>query len=158
MDNHTAAQETAPVAAVRDEPLQLVLTYSGLIEILADVEARPQAAADLPSLEHDQLATVLHHFPQAFVDALAEYDTTQPVVLHFLTDRTASRLERGQLVGYAIIGALSDFVRPLLLKDVQERWDRNHQIDAIEAPLSHYPALTDDQVVAQELGLGRSLS
>lgn len=140
------------------EPI-LRLTYPGLVSFLADVEDRPETTLDLKSLEHGHMAILLCEISdEMFMDALADSTVLRGVLAHFLADPKATLDERSQLVGVAVIAAIRDYLRPLLLKAVQAQWDRNRETAAIEAPLSHYAALTDEQVVAQELGLGRSLS
>jgi hypothetical protein len=147
-----------PAAVVEEPTLRLALTYVGLVTQLADVEGRPESVLNLPMLEHAHVAAILRHWRQKdVIDALAESATLREVLTHFLADTSATINEGRECVGIAVIATLRNYFAPLLLKDVQTVWDRNREADAIEAPLSHYPALTDEQAVAQELGLGRTL-
>jgi uncharacterized protein (DUF433 family) len=161
MDHYTAEHnaEASKPAVVEEPRLRLALTYRGLLEQLADVAERPESVLQLPTLTHAQMAAIIQHWRHRdVIDALAGSATLRGVLTHFLADTSATAEERSQLVGAAVIATLRDYFAPQLLEDVQTVWDRNREVDAIEAPLSHYPGLTDEQVVAQELGLGRTLS
>jgi len=115
--------------------LSFDLTSRGLVEHLADMQARPELLSDLGPIEHSYLAAILESITeQTFLDAIADSGTLCAVLTNLLRDPNADREKRNALVGIAVIAALKDYLLPLLLKAVQAKWDVNHEADACESP------------------------
>jgi len=115
--------------------VQFTLNYRGLVEHLADMQARPEFVRDLGPIEHSHLAAILESITeQTFLDALADSGTLCAVVTNLLRDPGADREKRNALVGIAVIAALKDYLLPLLLKAVQAKWDTNFEADRTENP------------------------
>jgi hypothetical protein len=127
--------ETAPVLNHR-------ITYADTVGRLAELAelAGFRTAADLPPLETEEVAAALTQYPAAFLDALADLDTTRDVITNLLARRTASRTDQHAFIGYAIVAALADHLRPILWKEVESLREANRRNHAIER----------DQVRAEE--------
>lgn len=139
-------------------PLNLRLTYRGVLTRIAD--AHPDGVhcvADLPELYHEELAAVIRHYPGAFIEALAEYDLELRELTADTLSDTSPFLNRYGLIGLHLVAALRRYVLPLVLRDVQVHLENERVMDAIEAG-SRREVLTADQIMADLLGLGRTLS
>jgi len=143
-----------------EQPLDLRLTYRGLVQRLAE---HPDAATfrvpkDLPELSLEELAAVVRHYPACFIEAMADYDLELRDLTADTLDVNARFIDRYRLIGVHIVGALRLYVLPLVLKDIQAQCELNREADSIEAGNDHGDTLTADQRMAGELGMGRLLS
>jgi hypothetical protein len=109
--------------------LALALTYTGLVETLADTEDRPERIQDLPALPFHALALVLAQHPEALYEPMVD---GKPLLLEALEDRDASTVCIEARIGRTFIGLARTYVLPLLLQDVQGCWERNHEADRSE--------------------------
>ncbi len=149
-----------PLPAVAEQSLALELTYAGLLLRILDraPEGGFTTVRDLPDLSLEDLAVVLKRYPTAFIDSIADAD---PELSHLCIDRlgdTGKQVsERYSHVGLLVVGFIRGYVRALVLRDVQTQCERNRDADSIEAGNDHGDTLTAEQLMACELGLGRSL-
>ena len=135
-----------------DSPLDLQLTYPGLIEYLAEKAPEAQGVRDLPELTLEHLALAVRRWPASLIDAMAEYDGAHADCLaHTLSQTSHSALSRYGQVGCLVVGAVRDYVLPLILKDVQAVLERRRAAELIEQT----PTGVQSQVV--ELGSRRTL-
>lgn len=137
----------------------LRLTYRGVLTRIADAAPAEgfQRVADLPELYHEELAAVIRHYPGAFIEALAEYDLELRELTADTLSETSPFLNRYGLIGLHLVAALRRYVLPLVLRDLQVHLENERVMDAIEAG-SRREVLTADQIMADLLGLGRTLS
>jgi hypothetical protein len=110
------------------------ITYAGTVARLAELAelADFRTAADLPPLETEDVAAALTQYPAAFIDALAALDTTRDVIISLLVDRDTSHANQRALIGYALVAALTDYLRPILWKDVEAQREASLRNQAIE--------------------------
>jgi hypothetical protein len=107
-------------------------TYRDLLDRLAE---HPDARAflkprDLPELSMSDLAAVIRHYPDLYLEALAEADPT-------LTRSCADALETDPLQAYKMIGvfcvgALRDMARRMVLLDLQVTLEAERSATALE--------------------------
>lgn len=144
-----------------NQPPRFQLTYRGLVtQIARNVPdtgfTRPD---DLPRLTLDQLAAVLTHYPAALLEAMVEFDpTVTKNVRGFFAETAKDEDTRLALVGTVFVCALEQYVKPLVLRDVQMQVENNIVADRIERNPHSYDVLTADQLQAFELGVGRVFS
>jgi hypothetical protein len=118
------------VVAERRSPLTYASTVTRLAELAELCGFR--TATDLPPLETEEVAVALTQHPAAFLDALADLDTTRDVIVNLLARRTTSRADQHAFIGYALVAALSDHLRPIIWKDVESLREANLRNHAIE--------------------------
>lgn len=155
------AQQNSDQRPAGNGTLSHQLTYRGLLERLAEHPAAAHFCTpkDLPELSLPDLGAVLLHYPEALIEAIADFDPTATLyTAQTLADPAKSLSQTYSLIGIAVVSAVRSYVIPLVLRDVQQRFERNREADAIEVGAHLQPALTCDQLLAAELGLGRSLS
>lgn len=141
------------------DPAQPVLTYDDVLSSLEDDAPGEgyQRAADLRDLTLRELGAALGNELQNFWDALAESEGVAQQVASALSKAGQSDTERYAAVGIAVVAAVRTYLQPLVLIDVQERYDHHADLDRLEDRLSHHERNTDSQEMAVELGLGRTL-
>lgn len=139
--------------------------YRDLVERVADGEPTTgfNSVLDLPTLTHADLAVMLRDSPELFVEAMAEFDATGKVVLGFLADdgaRTcAERLtesDRTALVGITVIAAIGDYIRPILLRDVQEECNRRLEEECADLRRLVGDRRSDRELAMDDAGVARA--
>lgn len=124
-----AANDTAP-----EQPLDLQLTYSGLIAQITQ-HAGPDgihSARQLPELSLEHLALVLQHYPDAFVESMADANPDiRDLCIERLGNSAQTVSQRYAHVGLLVVGYIRGYVRGLVLRDVQRQWECNRRHDAI---------------------------
>lgn len=135
------------------------MSYPALLERLADsTDSSVTSVRDLPELALEDLATVLQHYPGAFIESMAEFDVSAKLTADYLADAAKSPSNRYALIGIVLTGAIRHYVLPLILRDLQALLERRRELDALEDLGSHFPKTDEARELATELGLGRSLS
>jgi hypothetical protein len=139
----------------------LQLKYRGLVTHLAEQpNARDWTSSDdLPRLTFEQLGAVLQHYPAALIEALEQYE---PTVTNNIRERLGLTQHaedlRAALVGTVLICAIEQYVKPLVLRDVQTQIENNRIADALELQSERRGVFTADQVRAFSLGVSRLFS
>jgi hypothetical protein len=112
--------EPCPMPAA-PQPHEIEWLYRGLLRRLN--ERAPLAGYDsvssLPQFESPDLAIILQRRPDLLYAAVADSSAVGPVVTHYLATEP-DFMRRMGLIGNALVGIVSDHVRPLLLMDLQE--------------------------------------
>jgi hypothetical protein len=141
-------------------PLSLRLTYRGVLQRLADA-APPdgyQRVQDLLPLSLQDLAALLTERPQLLWDALADSEEIGRQLTAALAQAQRPATETYTLIGMVLVGIVRTYVMPLVLEDVWALLEHHRELDALEDPYTHREVLTNDEFMAAELGLGKSLS
>lgn len=134
--------------------------YVDLIQRIAERPDADQISAprDITLTLEDLAATLMQH-PTAFAESMCQGD---PVLAELCIDRlgdaTKPDSERYAHIGLCVVGFVRAYVRALVLKDVRALIERRREADSIEGGNNHADALTWDQQLAGELGLGRTMS
>lgn len=132
-------------------------TYRDLLSTIAESAPDATSVCDLPDLSNQDLGTILKHNPLLFLEALADTDPDLAALCADRLDNIRKPSEVYAHIGLIVLGAIRAYVKPLLLRDVQALLERNREADSIEAVDDHGDTLTADQLMACEVGLGRSL-
>lgn len=98
--------------------------YTALLQRLLDnaPHGTYDSVTSLYSLTEGDLQIILQQRPELFHEAIADSMTIGRVITHFLGH--ADRHERRELLGMVLINSIWDYVRPLLLVDLQEEMER----------------------------------
>jgi hypothetical protein len=94
----------------------------------ADSWLRPRELP-LPSLE--LLSAAMNHYPDALAEAVASDQNLRTLCARTLEQGVAVRA-RCYTVGMFVTGALSDYLRPILLRDIQQEVERQRSNRAAE--------------------------
>lgn len=104
-----------------------VMTFDGLVELLADVDDRPE---NLRALTLPEWALVLAHYPEALWEPLVD---GQAQLLEPLNDGESTVCIEAR-VGRAFLTLARSFALPMLLSVVQARWELHHEAARYENP------------------------
>lgn len=124
---HGAPLSKSSLVPCPPSPRQARIDYAALLQRLIDT-APPGGYDGVHTLLHlteRDLQTVLHQRPELFHEAVADSMTVGRVITHFLGH--ADRHERRELLGMVLINSIWDYVRPLLLIDLQEEMARRQE-------------------------------
>lgn len=106
--------------------------YRALLSRIAESSPDATSVRDLPELTLADLGLVLKHYPNAFIEALAD----EPAVAELCADRLGDTIqkvtERYSHVGLVIVGAIRCYLKPLVLRDVQLEIERQREAHAVE--------------------------